>query len=145
MNIKRWTISSTVFAALLALMVFAVPIASAAPPDGQNGGKRHRGGQMLATVAEVIGITADELKTELSASDEVSIADVAANHGVDVDTVIEALVTARSEHLAQKVADGELTQDEADERLAELETKITEKVNSPFSACQRQRRAGDTA
>ena len=61
-----------------------------------RGGKGHggfggRGGASLEAAATALGITTDELKTELQA--DKTIADVATEKGVDVDTVIDAMVT----------------------------------------------------
>jgi uncharacterized protein YidB (DUF937 family) len=48
-------------------------------------------GPGLAAVASAIGISEDDLRTELEAGK--TIAEVAQAHGVDVDTVIDAMVT----------------------------------------------------
>jgi len=62
---------------------------------GQGGGFRHRGpggepGAHLETVAEVIGISVDDLRTALA--DGQSIAEVAEANGVDRQDVVDALV-----------------------------------------------------
>jgi hypothetical protein len=49
---------------------------------------------------------------------------------VDAQTVIDALVAEASARLDEKVADGDLTQAEADERKADLEERITNLVNA---------------
>ena len=49
---------------------------------------------------------------------------------MDVDTLVDALVQAQQDRIAQAVEDGRLTQEEADERLADLEARVTERVNS---------------
>ena len=57
------------------------------------GGHRHRGfGAKLETLTTVLGVTAEELHEALEGGQ--SIADVAAAEGVDVQTVIDALVEA---------------------------------------------------
>ena len=45
-------------------------------------------------------------------------------------TVVDALVTVQQERLAAAVEDGRITQEQADERLADLEERVTERVNS---------------
>ncbi len=152
MNTKRWKLFTTLFVALLAVMVLAVPTTLAAPPDGQGNGQGRRGGRMLATAAEVIGITPQELKTELREGEDLSIADVANNHGVDPTDIVDAVVAKATEKLAEKVDAGDLTQAEADEKLAEIETRVTEKINTPFSPSEcgehpqrGQRGSSDTA
>jgi hypothetical protein len=92
-------------------------------PDGPRG---HHG-PGLAAAAEALGMTEDELKTELESGK--SIADVAGEKGVDVQTVIDALVADASAHIDQEVTDGHLTADEAAAKKAELNDRITAFVN----------------
>jgi hypothetical protein len=42
------------------------------------------------------------------------------------------MVTAAQAHVAEEVAEGELTQAEADARAAALETRLTESVDEPL-------------
>jgi hypothetical protein len=49
---------------------------------------------------------------------------------VSVDTLVDALVQAEEDRVAQAVEDDELTQGEADERLADVVARVTERVNS---------------
>ena len=98
--------------------------------DGEAGGEdcerdgHRRGGRNLDTVAEVLGLEVDELRAQLS--EGATIADVA---GADLDAVIDALVAEKTERIADAVESGRLTQDEADEKLAEIEDRVTDKVN----------------
>ena len=92
--------------------------------DGDCERRGHRGGRSLGTVAEVLGLEADELRAQLA--DGATIADIA---GDDVDAVIDALVAEKTERIAQAVEDGRLTQEEADEKLADVEDRVTDKVN----------------
>lgn len=82
----------------------------------------------LDSVAELFGMTAEELRASLA--DGRTLADLAESEGVDVDEVVAILVAAAEEHLDDKVADGDLTEDEAADRLAEIETRITEFVEN---------------
>jgi hypothetical protein len=92
---------------------------------GPHGGPR--GGPGLDAAAEALGLSTDELHAALEGGS--SIADVAAAHGVDVQTVIDAMQADLQAHLAERVASGELTQEEADARLAEADARITDMVN----------------
>lgn len=100
-------------------------------PEGGHGGlgghRGHRGfdGEV---VAGVLGIDADTLRTELQ--DGKTIAEIAAEQGVDVQTVIDALVSQAQTHLDQAVTDGRLTEDEAATKLVEITAKITDRVNN---------------
>ena len=104
-------------------------------PEGERSGRRgHRGGCNLDAAAEAIGIEEADLKAAIQSGD--SIADVAAANGVDADAVIDAMVNAKAENIAEKVAEGRITQDEADVELAELEARITDQVNGVEEALQ---------
>jgi DNA-binding CsgD family transcriptional regulator len=81
----------------------------------------------LAEAAKALGMTEAELKTELVAGK--SIADVAKAKSIDLDEVIAKLTAAFKAHLDEEVASGEHTQAEADAKLAEFKTRVTEMVN----------------
>lgn len=65
--------------------------------DGRHGPRR----MMLETAAKTIGITAEELRTELRAGK--SIASVAREHSVDPQTVVDALVAEAQSHLEERM------------------------------------------
>jgi hypothetical protein len=97
---------------------------------GGRGGKGGPGGMRgasLTTVATALGITEAELQTELQAGK--TIAAVATARGVDLSVVSNALLEAEKTKLAQAVTDGKLTQAQADERLANAETRINDFLN----------------
>jgi hypothetical protein len=94
---------------------------------GDHGGRGQRG-EHLEAAATALGMTADELRTELQAGK--TIAQVAADQGVDVQDVIDALVADVKAHLDEEVASGEHTQAEADAKLAEITDRITDRVNN---------------
>ena len=79
-------------------------------------------------IAELLGLEPDELGDLLR--DGQSLAEVATAQGVDVQTVIDALVNDVKEHLDEAVANERLTQEEADAKLAEITERITEMVNT---------------
>ena len=97
----------------------------AMPRGGHGPGMR--GGPGLDAAAEALGLSVEDLRTALSEGQ--SLADVAAANGVDVQSVIDALVAEAQAHMAEKVAEGDLTQEEADERLATVTERITAMVN----------------
>jgi lipoate-protein ligase A len=94
--------------------------------DGRGGRGPGRGPS--EAVLTLLGIDAEALRAEFEAGR--TIADVAADNGVDVQAVIDLMVTEAEAHIAEHVTEGKLTQEEADARLAELEARITERVNS---------------
>jgi polyhydroxyalkanoate synthesis regulator phasin len=105
-------------------------VATTLSDAGLGHGGHHGGDRIgLETAADALGLTEAELRTALE-SDGTSLADVAQAQGVDVDTLVDALVQAQQDRIAQAVEDGRLTQAEADQRLADLEARVTERVNS---------------
>ncbi len=78
-------------------------------------------------VAKVLGLTADELKTELRSGK--SLADVAKAKGVDVEKVKAAILDDFTAREQAEVASGEHTQAEVDQKIADLKSKIDDIVN----------------
>lgn len=107
----------------------------AARPDGRHGfggkdsrgGREHRGGQPLAEAAKVLGVTVAELRTALGSGK--SLADVASSKGISKATLISKLLAAAKAHLAAEVKEGDLTQAQADKRLALLKDRIADLVD----------------
>ncbi len=105
---------------------------STLPARGEGGPGGSRGGPGLDAAAEALDMTVDELRSALS--DGSTLAEVAEAQGVDRQALIDALVAAGQERLDQAVADGKLTQAEADERAADLEARVTERIDSTLPA-----------
>ena len=105
------------------------PTSTTVPADGpRRPGHRHHGpGPALAAAAGAIGIAEDELLTALRSGQ--SIAQVAQSKGVEVQKVIDAVVADARTRLAEKVQSGDLTQAQADEKLATLAPRVTDMVN----------------
>jgi hypothetical protein len=110
-------------------------IQEAGPPEGGGMGghggpgmRGGRGGPGLEAAAGAIGITEEELRTALR--DGGTLAEVAEANGVDPQAVIDALVAELQTRLDERVADGDLTQEEADEKLASGTERITERMTS---------------
>ena len=108
----------------------AADLASSVPVRGPNGpGWHHRrpgfDGEVLAGL---LGIDVETLRSDLR--DGKTVAEIAAEQGVDVQTVIDSLVTEAKAHLDLSVESGRLTQDEADAKLADVTERITDFVNN---------------
>src|SRR5688500_12016854 len=86
----------------------------AGPIGGHRGGPRC--GADLSTAAGAIGVTAEDLRTALQSGQ--SIAAVARSKNVDPQAVIDAMVAAMQQRLAESVSSGKLTQEKADELAA---------------------------
>ncbi|WP_104527989.1 hypothetical protein [Blastococcus saxobsidens] len=98
-----------------------------------RGGHHGGGGLSLAAAATALDMTEDELRTALE-PEGTTLAEVAEAEGVPVGDLVAALVQAREERVTQAVEDGRLTQEEADEVLADVEERVTERVNSEAPA-----------
>jgi DNA-binding CsgD family transcriptional regulator len=81
----------------------------------------------VTAVAGVLKLTEAELKTQVEAGK--SLADIAATQNVSVQSVIDVVVTEMKAHIASEVTSGELTQAQADEKLANVTARATDMVN----------------
>lgn len=83
-------------------------------------------GDWFAVSAEAIGVDVDAL------FEAESVAAVAEAHNVAPATVVEAIVTSETEAVNQLVASSELTQEEANELLSDVQAMATEFVNDVY-------------
>jgi hypothetical protein len=83
--------------------------------------------QTVQLTADTIGISTDELKTELKNGK--SIAQVATDNGVDPQAVITAINDDVNGRVDQAVANGKLTQEKADKIKAKAPEAIDRVVN----------------
>ena len=93
--------------------------------EGRRGNKRGGCGPSEA-VAEALGMEVDELKAELEAGS--TLAEVAEANDVDPDELVELMVANATERIEEKVAEGDLTDEEAAEKLANKTERIEDKV-----------------
>jgi hypothetical protein len=84
----------------------------------------------LAISAKTIGITPQELSSDLTAGN--SIAGVASQHNVTAQTVVNALVTAADGRINQAVTAGKVNATVAKRIEAKLPTRVTKIVNHTF-------------
>lgn len=111
----------------------ALEAAKPAHGPGERGGPGHgRGGKGLDAAATALGMTADELRTELQSGK--TIAQVAEAKGVPTQTVIDAIVADMNAHFDEELAAGEHTQAEIDQRKAEAAQRATDMVNGTMPA-----------
>lgn len=103
---------------------------AAAPERGGPGhghGAPGMKGDLFGAAATALGMEESDLMAALR--DGQTIAEVAAEKGVATQTVVDAIVAEISANLDQAVADGRITQDEADERKVDATEKATAIVN----------------
>jgi hypothetical protein len=96
-------------------------------------GPRGIGGHgQLEAVSELLGLTPQELMTELR--DGKSIASLAVEKGVDTQVIVDAIIADLQEHLNEAVADGKLTQQRADWMLEQAREQVPEMLDKTFEA-----------
>lgn len=98
-------------------------------PEHGDRGPGGKGGPGMDVAAQALGMTADELHTALDGGQ--TLAQVASDKGVNVQVVIDALVASATNHINEEVTSGEITQAEADQKLADLTQRVTDRVNNP--------------
>ena len=115
-------------------------------PGGQGGrGGPGRGGPRgglfgdLNAAAQAIGITADQLRTELPGK---SLAQVAQAHGKSATDVATALKNAAHTRIDQAVTAGRLTADQANIQKTQIDSRIDQMVNQATPQGQPGRRGG---
>ena len=98
-------------------------------PEGMAGGMGGRGPspESITAIAKVLNLTEAQLQTEVQSGK--SLADVAAAQNVSVQSVIDAVVSQMKAHIAGEVASGEITQAQADTKLADVTAHATDMVN----------------
>ena len=106
------------------------------PERGDGEGRRgHRGGPGMfgrgvasEALTDLLGIDGEELRTQLRAG--ATLAEIAAEQGVEVQAVVDELVAEVTERVDNAVENGRIDQAEAAEKLAEAEARITDMVNN---------------
>jgi len=98
-------------------------IDAAGPIGGGPGDRGGRIGAGLDVVATALGMTVDDLRTALQ--DGSTIRELATAAGVDPQTVVDAIVAEATTRLDERVAAGDMTQDEADAKLATITERAT--------------------
>ena len=97
---------------------------------GPQGGPGRPGGRGpgFAIVAETLGLTEAEVRDAISNGQ--TLAQLAEANGSSAAALVDAILADIKTHVYEKVAAGDLTQEAADARLAEAETRVTEFVNN---------------
>jgi hypothetical protein len=149
MKTRTWIILAAV--ALVALLAFTLtPAAWAQGPAGAFGPRQMQGrmaggrgnggqaGQMGGPQQSLVGIAAQQLgleRTDLVAQLQAgkTIAQVAGERNVAPDTIVNAFVAERQARMAQAVANGRMTQAEADAMLATARATATARLSEPWS------------
>lgn len=82
----------------------------------------------FSEAAEALGMTTEDLKAQVQEGK--TLAQIAESKGVSTDDLAAAMVKGTKTALDKSVADGKLTQAEADERLAKATERVQKTINS---------------
>jgi len=95
-----------------------------------------------AEVAALLGLDVADVGEQLRRGS--TLADVAVAQGVEVSVVVDLIVEQKTERLDAAVADGRITQDEADEKAADLVERVQTRVEEgrPERGTRGQRNPG---
>ena len=145
-NWKRISMGGLAVIVALVSVVAISSVAFAQGPGGQSAGGQGAGGNecggvmgrqggsansLVSVAADVLGMEWADLVAELQAGK--SIAQVAEGLGVDPQTIVDAFIAIRTEKLAEAVANGCITQEQADLMLEHLAEEATARVYEPFT------------
>lgn len=99
---------------------------------GNHGGPDGLGrGASLTTIATALKMTEADLQTALQSGK--TVAALATEKGVALQTIVDALLAEQKTRLQQAVTDGRLTQAQADARLVELQTQLPTQLSTAFT------------
>lgn len=81
----------------------------------------------LEAAADVMGLSIDDLRARLA--DGATLAEVALTHGVDEDTLVDAMTAPVAGQIEHAVKRGQLTEVEAAEALAKITERVSEAIH----------------
>jgi hypothetical protein len=88
------------------------------------------GDSLVSVAAEVMDMSLTDLLTELQ--DGQTIADVASSQGVDTQAIVDAYLAEITEDVEGAVAEGDMTQTQADYYLQQAEERATDQLENPW-------------
>lgn len=99
------------------------------PPTGRDN-RAGRGilGQELEKVASTLGMSPEELLSELK--DDKTLAQIAGEKGVDTQTLVDTILEPVQKMLSNRVENGKITQEQADQKLQQMKTRVEDFINN---------------
>jgi len=79
-------------------------------------------GRNLNGMADVLGMTADELKAEMQSGKKID--EIAAGRGITAEQLRQKMLELKKDEISRAVADGKMTQEQADKVLQKLEKRF---------------------
>lgn len=89
---------------------------------------RDAGGRLIDIVAELTGLTVDEVQAARAEGE--SIAEIAEANGSSAEEVVAGALEVRKEALDARVADGTITQEQADAAYDRMTERLNERVTT---------------
>lgn len=136
MNTFKKLLVSTSAASLL-----IVGIASVGAQDTTEDGKGQRGfgqrGENIALIEEYTGLSGAALREAIQ--DGATLAELIEENGESVEAFVDEATENAEARINQAVESGRLTEEEGAERLAEVEARVTARVNGTFEPGDRRR------
>jgi hypothetical protein len=136
---KRFNMLAIALVMVIALVSVGAAAAQQGPggggPGGDGRGGRHGFGMLreaLAIISEETGLT--ELEIVQQVRDGATLAEIITANGGDVQAVTDAIIAVVTEQVNEAVANGRITQERADEILANLPTMVESALNGEFAA-----------
>lgn len=135
---RKWMkLGGLLLVAAMALLSVSYVVSAQGPRGGSGGcpgcgmgfgGADH---SLLAIAAKTLGMDQTELVAELNTGK--TIADVAKTKKVDLDKIVEAFIADHQAMMALAVANGHMTQEQVDARLAIMRTNVTVQMSEKFT------------
>ncbi|BCV21068.1 DUF2680 domain-containing protein [Moorella sp. Hama-1] len=107
---------------------------------GQGLGLGRSLGGMIATLSNTLGIDVAQLRAERQAGK--SLADIAAEHGVDKSQLVDKVTAERKQLLEDRVAAGQITQEQANYCLENMQQRMEQNLERTTIGPNGQGRGG---
>jgi hypothetical protein len=128
--LKRIGIGVLVATVVVAGVAGVVLAQEPTPPTDDPGpyGRGFRGmrGRQPQALADALGITVEEVHGALAET----VAELAESQDMSLQEIVDALIAPVIEHIQQAVEDGRLTQEQADEQIAQMEENTLQGLES---------------
>lgn len=112
--------------------------------DRRQNRRSDRRGARYEAATETLGLSSEEIREGFAEGK--SLADMAEEQGVEVSDLRDALLANVTERIDEAVEEGRIDEDEAAEKLAELEARVDERLTTvPELSESGKRRAGRSA
>lgn len=91
-------------------------------------------GVMVETISDLLGLTPEEIHTERVEGK--TLAEIANEQGITDEALIEAIVAGRVDAIEEALAEGTITQEQADWLIAKAEAMAPFQITNPFAPGQ---------